>query len=108
VGATLAKDWPAIRTDLQVRDRIVNGVPGSFMPYWSQENGGPLTEGEIDDMVAFILSLSPEGAEATQVPSPVPTSTDGTPEGSSLGLIISAFVLVLIIIGGVLFFGRNP
>ncbi|MBN1665989.1 MAG: c-type cytochrome, partial [Anaerolineales bacterium] len=46
VGATLAKDWPSIRPDLAVRQTIVNGVPGSVMPAWAQENGGPLANNE--------------------------------------------------------------
>lgn len=76
VGATLDKDWPSIRPDLEVRNTIVNGVQGSFMPPWSQATGGPLNEDEVDDLVAFVLSWSTTGLETT-VPSPTqaPTST---------------------------------
>lgn len=55
VGATLAKDWPSIRPELTVRNVIVNGIPGSVMPAWSQANGGPLTDEDIDALVAYIL-----------------------------------------------------
>jgi mono/diheme cytochrome c family protein len=61
VGATLAKDWPSIRPDLRVRDTIVNGGPGLLMPAWSTENGGPLEQGEIDDLVCYILSWQTGG-----------------------------------------------
>lgn len=57
VGATLAKDFPGIRPDLMVRETIANGVSGSPMPAWSQSRGGPLTETEIDDLAAFVLTL---------------------------------------------------
>jgi mono/diheme cytochrome c family protein len=57
IGATLAKAWPAIRPDLSVKATISNGIRGSQMPAWSQANGGPLSEQEIDDLVTFILTL---------------------------------------------------
>jgi mono/diheme cytochrome c family protein len=58
VGATLAKVWPSVRPDLRVKTVVVEGVNGSAMPAWSQANGGPLTEAEIDDIVAYVLSWS--------------------------------------------------
>lgn len=61
VGATLAKDWPSIRPDLRVRDTIVKGVPGSPMPAWSQANGGPLANEEIESLVCYILSWETGG-----------------------------------------------
>ncbi len=71
VGATLAKDWPSIRPDLRVRDTIVNGGPGTLMPAWSQENGGPLEDGEIDALVCYILSWQTGGPPVIY---PTPTS----------------------------------
>jgi mono/diheme cytochrome c family protein len=71
VGATLSKDWPSIRPDLAVENTIKNGVPGSVMPAWSKETGGPLTEEEIDSVVLFILSWETGGLELmTPVASP--------------------------------------
>lgn len=61
VGATLAKNWPSIRPDLRVRETITNGVPGSPMPAWSIENGGPFSETEIDSLVCYILSWETGG-----------------------------------------------
>jgi mono/diheme cytochrome c family protein len=72
VGAELAKDWPSIRPDLTVRTIIARGVPGSLMPAWSQANGGPLTEEEIDALTAYILSWQTGGAPQV---TPRPTAT---------------------------------
>jgi mono/diheme cytochrome c family protein len=87
VGATLAKDWPSIRPDLLVRATIENGIAGSPMPAWSQQNGGPLTEGEIDALVAYILSWQTGGPRVipptpTYLPRPVvtaPPNVEGDP-----------------------------
>jgi mono/diheme cytochrome c family protein len=109
IGATLAKDWPAIRTDLRLKETISDGVSGSFMPAWGQANGGPLSDGQIDDLVAFILSLQPGTATVvapTAPPvSPTPAETGGitfTP-----GLIIAVVVLVLVLIGGIIWAARG-
>jgi ubiquinol-cytochrome c reductase cytochrome c subunit len=76
VGATLAKDWPSIRPDLTVRTIIQNGVPGTVMPAWSQAKGGPLSEAEIDALVAYILSWQTGGAPQI---TPGPTATRRPP-----------------------------
>lgn len=62
VGAQLAKNWPAIRPELTVRTIIQNGVPDTAMPAWSQAQGGPLTEAQIDAVMIFILSWQTGGA----------------------------------------------
>ena len=109
VGATLVKDWPAIRPDLRLRETIASGVPGSFMPGFSQASGGPLTEGEVDDLVAFILSVSPsQSGEVTstpQQPAPTPEAPSGTL--GNIGLVIIGIILVVIIIGGVIWITRS-
>ena len=58
VGATLAKDFPAIRVNALLKQTIANGVAGSVMPAWSTAKGGPLTDPQIEDIAAFIQSLS--------------------------------------------------
>lgn len=76
VGATLAKDWPSIRPDLTVETIIVNGVPGSVMPAWSQAKGGPLTDAEIDALVYYILSWQTGGPPEIDLgPSPTARPT---------------------------------
>ena len=71
VGATLAKDWPSIRPDLRVRDTIINGGPGMLMPAWSQENGGPLDDEEVDALVCYVLSWQ-TGGPPVIYPTPTP------------------------------------
>jgi cytochrome c oxidase cbb3-type subunit III len=61
VGVPLSKDWPSLRPDLLVKSTIENGVPGSPMPAWSQAKGGPLTQDEIDAIVAYILTWETGG-----------------------------------------------
>jgi mono/diheme cytochrome c family protein len=87
VGAMLNKDWPAINPNLLVRDIIENGIPGSVMPAWSMEKGGPFTVEQIDALVYFILSWQSGGAPqvtpwstATPLPpvTPVP-NVEGDP-----------------------------
>jgi cytochrome c oxidase cbb3-type subunit 3 len=76
VGAVLSKDWPSLRPDLLVKSTIENGIPGSPMPAWIQAKGGPLTQDEIDAIVAYILSWETGGPAsipptATAFPRPV-------------------------------------
>lgn len=88
VGATLAKDFPGIRVDVLLTDIISGGVQGSVMPAWSKAKGGPLTNAEINDLVAFIRSLgnqaptvviTPVATKAAPLPSPVATFPAGDP-----------------------------
>ena len=46
IGATLAKNWPSIRPDMTVGTIVKNGVSGTAMLAWSQNNGGPLSDEE--------------------------------------------------------------
>lgn len=76
VGATLAKDWPSIRPDLRVENSIKQGVAGSPMPAWSQQNGGPLTDEEIQALTLYILSWETGGPPSLP---PAPAFTPGPP-----------------------------
>lgn len=67
IGATLAKNWPSIRPDLTIKTIIINGVLGSPMPAWGETKGGPLSDAEINALVAYILSWQ------TGTPVPLPT-----------------------------------
>lgn len=94
VGANLSKDWSAIRPDLSIKSTISNGIPGSVMPAWSQANGGPLAENEINDLVAFLLALSETGSQAApENPTPTPA-----PSGFFTGWGGVVFTLVLFVI----------
>lgn len=72
VGATINKDWPSIRPDLTVKNVIENGIPGSVMPAWSEEKGGPLSADQIDALVYYILSWQTGGVPQI---TPWPTAT---------------------------------
>lgn len=103
VGATLAQDWPSVRPDLQVQATIARGVEGSVMPAWSQENGGPLASGEIDDLVAFILTWSTQenpSAETDAQPSSAAPGLAAIPAQVWIVLVIVAVVLVGAVIYG--------
>jgi len=77
VGATLAKDFPGIRVDVLLKEITANGVAGSVMPAWAKSKGGPLSDAEIDDIVAFIRSLG--NIAPTVPPAPVPTRAPAVP-----------------------------
>jgi cytochrome c oxidase cbb3-type subunit III len=92
VGVVLSKDWPSLRPDLLVKSTIENGVSGSPMPAWSQAKGGPLTQEEIDAIVAYILTWETGGPAAlpptaTAYPHPVLTTVpnvEGDPNNGAV------------------------
>jgi mono/diheme cytochrome c family protein len=55
---------------------IRSGVPGTAMPSWGQANGGPFTDEEIRDLLAFIRSWQPT-APAAVVPAHVADPAQG-------------------------------
>ena len=88
IGATLAKDFPALRVNAFLKETISNGVPGSAMPGWSKTKGGPLSEAEIDDIVTYVRTFSgpiaptaPAGPTATSAP--LPTAAPNFPAGDT-------------------------
>lgn len=56
--------------DGRISSLIGSGVPGTAMPSWSETFGGPFTDEQIHDLVAFIRSWE---ATATNVTKPKPT-----------------------------------
>ena len=87
IGARLAKDWPSIQPGLRIESVIAEGIPGSPMPAWSQSNGGPLSDAEINAIVEFILSWQNGGypeilttiTPALQVTPVMPPDVSGDP-----------------------------
>jgi cytochrome c oxidase cbb3-type subunit 3 len=99
VGATLAKDWPSIRPDLLVKATIQRGVSGSTMPAWGQENGGPLLEEEINNLVAYILTWSTPPYPPTVSPTAAqPTQNQGINWGLWAGILVVVAILVAVLI----------
>jgi mono/diheme cytochrome c family protein len=94
IGPRLVKSWRSIRPDLTIKSTIIQGVPGSPMPAWSEVEDGPLSEQEINDLVAFILNRSPE-TKSTNVVSTTSSSPLRGPWGLMM-LIIAPVVLGLV------------
>jgi mono/diheme cytochrome c family protein len=46
-------------TDAQIRDIMRGGIPGTEMPAWLSDYGGPLTEEQIQALVVYIRSWEP-------------------------------------------------
>lgn len=96
VGAVLAKDWPAIRPDLSIKNTIENGIPGSVMPAWGKDQGGPLLEADINDLTAFILSW-----QRAERPNPIANQQPVKLRSALLGWLgVVVFVVLLAIVLG--------
>lgn len=95
IGAQLAKNWPAIEPGALIRATVGKGVPGTVMPAWSVDFGGPLSHTEIDDVTAYVLSLlpQPEPTSAPQAVGPVSMSTGLI----GLGILGAVIVIALVI-----------
>lgn len=107
IGATLAKNWPAIWPDLAIKSASQSGVPGSLMPAWSQANGGPLSETEIDDLVAFILTLSEEGRVVQASPTVIAPDRPSNPLLRGWGGVLLFATLFIAIVAAALFIQRR-
>lgn len=95
VGANLAKGFASINPQQFVRATVAEGVAGTAMPAWSQAKGGPLTEQEIDDISAYIVSLAASQPKPATQPTPAPQQTGG---GSSVLVILLSLLAVAAIV----------
>lgn len=96
-GKPLATSWAGTRPDLFIRNVVSEGISGTLMPAWAQANGGPLTEDEIADVAAYVLTLS--GPSSVPAPTPQPG-----PIGTNTVLLVVAGLVVLGIIIGVAYY----
>ncbi len=102
IGATLAKNWPGVRPDLNLRNTIARGISGSQMPAWSRSNGGPLSEQDIDDLVAYILHLSQTNPVTLVSPAPQQFVPPGeSPFSGWLGVLVFLALLIVVIAAAV-------
>ena len=68
--ATVTWRAPALNTVLlrfseeELREILVYGRPGTPMPAWGAEGGGPLTTQQIDELIAYIASIQLSSDEA--------------------------------------------
>jgi cytochrome c oxidase cbb3-type subunit 3 len=98
IGAPLAKDWPSIRPDLAIQATIERGIQGSAMPAWSQAYGGPLPEGEINNLVAYILTWSTPANPPTLTPTQA-TTQPGPGPGWLLWVILGLILVAVLAVG---------
>jgi len=87
--------------DAGVYTTIANGVAGSAMPAWLQDNGGPLQPVQINNVIAYLHTLqgvepipseTPQPEEATETPLPpnAPTPEPAQPSnGGNPGQAVS-------------------
>jgi len=99
-GAPLAKAWPGVEPPAYIYEVVSSGISGSTMPAWSLETGGPLTPGEIEDVTAYVLSLTPATAQAT--PAAVPEG----PLSMTTSLVVLGILVVLGVITLALYYRR--
>jgi mono/diheme cytochrome c family protein len=98
-GLALAKSWPVNDPPTYIRQVVGQGIDGSTMPAWSQAAGGPLTDDEIGDVAAFILTLKPASA-----PTPIPVSSG--PMGTTPTLLLLAGMAAVVLVVLVVYFRR--
>ncbi len=91
IGATLTSAFVGIEPGAYAVQTISRGIDGTLMPAWSQEAGGPLTAGEIEDVTAYLASI-----QRSQAP---PAGEQPLAAGSSLPLILIALGGLVIIVG---------
>lgn len=94
VGVNLTQPAASAQPAAFVRQVIANGVPGSPMPPWAQAQGGPLSNQEVENVAAYVLSLQ---AATRSAPTPLPQAQ---PQGNAWLLGgLALLVLVIIIVG---------
>ncbi len=98
-GKPLARSWPGEQPDQFIRQTASNGIEGTVMPAWAQSNGGPLTDEEIADAAAYILTFTAPSSP------PAPTTQPG-PIGVGTVLLVLGGLAVLAIIIGVAYYRR--
>lgn len=79
VGASL-QAFPGIDVDAALQQTISEGVEGSPMPAWSEERGGPLSQSDIDDIVAYITTSFAGEDPIAPVPTYQPAAIEPLPD----------------------------
>ncbi len=100
IGATLITAFAALNPGVFAVETISRGVEGSLMPPFGQDYGGPLTDQEIEDVAAYVLSIQRAA---------VPQGGEVVGRARAWPLVIAAIVLVALIFAlGVVAQGRKP
>jgi hypothetical protein len=69
------------------------------MPAWSQASGGPLSDEQIANVAAYVLTLSPTVAAT-------PAPAEAGPITLTTGLIALGILALLVIVGLVVYYRR--
>ncbi len=99
-GAPLAKSWPGVEPAVYIQDVVHEGIEGTIMPAWSGDEGGPLSDDEIQNVTAYVLSLAPAQPAAT------PTATPEGPLSATVTLTALGILALLVIVGLVVYYIR--
>jgi mono/diheme cytochrome c family protein len=92
IGATLTNTFAAIEPGAFAVETISNGVAGTYMPAFAQSNGGPLTDQQINDVAAYVLSQQ----HPARVP---PAEAVQTASGLPLLILVVAVVIIIVALG---------
>jgi mono/diheme cytochrome c family protein len=103
-GASLAAGFASINPQQFVRATVAQGIDNTAMPAFSQNYGGPLTESEIDDISAFIVSLGSTAPQPVPTATPAPTADSGTNWLMIILVLIGVVAVILLIVA---FSGRG-
>jgi mono/diheme cytochrome c family protein len=57
-------------SDDRIFSIISSGVPNTEMPAWNQSHGGPLTDEDVSNLVAFVRAWEPTAPDRSNVPPP--------------------------------------
>ena len=90
IGASL-EDFPGIDPGPTVFDTITHGIDGTVMPAWGQSQGGPLSDQDVADLTAYILSAFQGTQPITPLPIYTPPDIEPLPEiagDPSLGAVV--------------------
>jgi mono/diheme cytochrome c family protein len=93
VGSEINTTFAAIDPEAFAISTISNGRADTLMPAWAQSKGGPLTDGEINDVAAYVLSV--------QHAKPVPAGEQVQKANGLPLLLAGAAVLIVIVALGV-------
>lgn len=99
-GAPLAKNWASNQPAVFIREVVRTGIQGTSMPAWAMEYGGPLTEQQIDDVSAYVLTLSPSIQDQ-----PPPQDETG-PLNLSISVLLLAGLAAVVVVVVVLYYRR--
>lgn len=100
-GIVLAKSWSGNQPDAYIRSVVTDGISGTTMPAWARSSGGPLSDEDIANVAAYVLTLEPVSTS----PQPQPTPTEGPISGGTV-LLVLGIVLVVLVIVGIVYYQR--